>query len=273
VVTLLKDIRAAVERLWPYSGVESWDAVGLVCGNPCAEVKSVMLAIDAVKATVAEAIERDTDLLIVHHPLFLRGTTSVAEDGYKGALIAGLIRGDCGLLTVHTNADVVNEGVSDVIAHRLGVVDARPIVSGVDSTVGLGRVGDLYRPVTLGRLAMQLAELLPPTASGIRVAGEYDALVKRVALCGGAGDSLLSDPAVVTADVYITSDLRHHPVSEAREQAIIGSGQPALIDVSHWASEFLWLETAAKKLGDMFPNVCIDVSDCRTDPWDFVVTQ
>ena len=91
-----------------------------------------------------------------------------------------------------------------------------------------------------------------------------------VALCAGAGDSLLSNPAVVGADVYITSDLRHHPASEARERARLGRG-PALIDISHWASEWLWLDVAAEQLRAALPGVMVTVSELRTDPWDFAV--
>ena len=75
-----------------------------------------------------------------------------------------------------------------------------------------------------------------------------------VALCAGAGDSLLANPEVVAADVYVTSDLRHHPASEARERARLGRG-PALIDVSHWASEWLWLDVAAEQLRSALPGV------------------
>jgi putative NIF3 family GTP cyclohydrolase 1 type 2 len=133
-------------------------------------------------------------------------------------------------------------------------------------------VGTLGAPTTLGRLARQLGELLPPTASGIRVSGDFDAQVSTIALCGGAGDSLLNEPLVLGADVYITSDLRHHPASEARENARVGGG-PALIDVSHWASEWLWLDTAAQEIRSALPDVRVTVSELRTDPWDFAVVQ
>jgi putative NIF3 family GTP cyclohydrolase 1 type 2 len=126
--------------------------------------------------------------------------------------------------------------------------------------------------VTLGQLARGIADLLPPTATGVRVSGGYDDLVQTVALCGGAGDSLLADPAVRAADVYVTADLRHHPASEAREQALLGGG-PALIDVSHWASEWLWLERAAEQLRAEHPDLELAVSELRTDPWDFQVVQ
>jgi putative NIF3 family GTP cyclohydrolase 1 type 2 len=130
----------------------------------------------------------------------------------------------------------------------------------------------LPEAISLGRLARLIGELLPATATGIRVAGEYDQLVHSVALCGGAGDAYLTDPAVLGADVYITSDLRHHPASEARENARLRRG-PALIDVSHWASEWLWLDAAADELRALLPDVTITVSDLRTDPWDFAVVQ
>ncbi|AWB90612.1 Nif3-like dinuclear metal center hexameric protein [Salinibacterium hongtaonis] len=266
------EVSAVIEQLWPARGAEDWDAPGLAVGDPSAPVESILLAVDAVADTVEEAVASGADLLIVHHPLLLRGVTSVAEDRYKGALIARLIRSNCALLAAHTNADVVETGTSAVLAERLGLQAMRPIVVGAPESRGLGRVGTLGSPITLGRLARILAEILPPTASGVRVAGDYEREISTVALCAGAGDSLLSDPAVRAADVYITSDLRHHPASEAREAARLG-GAPALIDISHWASEWLWLETAAEQLRAMLPGVTVTVSDARTDPWDFVIVQ
>lgn len=272
------DVNSAIEALWPLAGAEDWDAPGLLVGDPAAEVGSIHLAVDAVGDTVDEAVELGADLLLVHHPLLLRGVTSVAEDRYKGAIVAKLIRSGCALVAAHTNADVVETGTSAVLAKLLGLVDAAPIVpsasnaaSGVP-TRGLGRVGALETPVTLGALAARLGEILPPTAGGIRVSGEFEAIIETVALCGGAGDSLLGEAAVRAADVYVTSDLRHHPASEAAENARVAGG-PALIDVSHWASEWLWLDTAAQELREALPGIRVTVSDLRTDPWDFVVVQ
>ena len=267
------EVNRAIEALWPLGGAEPWDAPGLLSGDPAAPVERIHLAVDAVLDTVDEAIELDADLLLVHHPLLLRGVTSVAEDKYKGAALARLIRAGCALVAAHTNADVVETGTSAVIAARLGLQNVVPIVPSSGSTTrGIGRVGTLAEPLTLGRLAALVGEILPPTAGGIRVSGEFDAAIRTVALCGGAGDSLLSEPAVRRADVYLTSDLRHHPASEARENARVGAG-PALIDVSHWASEWLWLDTAAAELRKALPALTVTVSDLRTDPWDFVVVQ
>ena len=266
------EVNAVIETLWPLAGSEPWDAPGLLVGSPSAPVNSIHLAVDAVAETVDEAVELRADLLLVHHPLLLRGVTTVAEDRYKGAMIARLIRADCALVAAHTNADVVETGTSAVFAERLGLQDAVPIVPGVDPRQGIGRVGTLQHGTTLGRLARAIGELLPATASGVRVAGDYNQPVKTIALCGGAGDSLLAAPAVVAADVYITSDLRHHPASESRANSRVAGG-PALIDVSHWASEWLWLDQAAAQLREAIPGVTVTVSEARTDPWDFTIVQ
>ena len=268
--TTLADADAAISALWPPSGAESWDAVGLISGDPSAEVRAIHLAVDAVPETVDETLDLGAQLLLTHHPLLLRGVTSVAEDRYKGLVLARLIRGGAALIAAHTNADIVARGTSAVLAERLGLLETRPIEPGSDPALGLGRVGRLAAPTTLGALARRLADVLPATAQGVRAAGEYDREIASVALCAGAGDSLLAHPAVVGADVYVTSDLRHHPASEARERARLGRG-PALLDVSHWASEWLWLEVAAQQLRGALPGVTVTVSELRTDPWDFAI--
>ena len=268
----LAEVVSILHELWPIAGAEEWDAPGLVTGRADLPVRSIRLAVDAVAATVSEAVAANVDLVITHHPLLMRGVTSVAEDRYKGALVAELIRNDVALLAAHTNADVVATGTSAVMARMLGVTNTKPLTVSSTPESGLGRVGDLEAELTLGEFARRVADVLPPTAQGVRVSGDYAQPVKRIALCAGAGDSLLSHPLVTSADVYVTSDLRHHPAQESREQSL-REGGPALIDVSHWAAEWLWLEHAAHEVRALLPDVDVTVSDIRTDPWDFVVVQ
>jgi len=268
----LAHVVSTLGELWPVSGAEEWDTPGLVTGNPDQPVRSILLAVDAVDATVSQALEAGIDLLVTHHPLLMRGVSSVAEERYKGALIARLIRGNTALLAAHTNADVVATGTSAVMADALGVTQTEPLTDSVHAGTGLGRVGELTESMTLGDFARRVAEVLPATAQGVRVAGDYGQPVRRIALCAGAGDSLLAHPLVTSADVYITSDLRHHAAQESLEQSALGDG-PALIDVSHWAAEWLWLERAAQEIRTVLPGVDVSVSDLRTDPWDFVIVQ
>ncbi|MGK0720907.1 Nif3-like dinuclear metal center hexameric protein [Leucobacter sp. W1478] len=266
----LADLRRVAEEFWPASTAEEWDRVGLVTGRDDQPLRRVLLAVDAVRSTIDEALDWNADALITHHPLLLRGVHSVAEETAKGALLASLIRGNCALLAAHTNADAPEGGVSDVLAERLGLVGAMPLEPGADRSSGIGRVGRLADALTLEQFASRIARVLPETVSGVRVAGERSRLISRVALCGGAGDSLLGHPLVRSADVYVTSDLRHHPAQEALEETKV-SGGPALIDVSHWASESLWLEGAAQRLQAVLAGVEFRVSVSRTDPWTFAV--
>jgi dinuclear metal center YbgI/SA1388 family protein len=126
-VTRLGDVVAALDELYPPSWAESWDAVGLVVGDPDAVVRRVLFAIDPVAPVVAEAAERGADLIVTHHPLYLRGTTTVAATAPKGRLVHRLIAGGCGLFVAHTNADVASPGVSDALAEAVGLVDTEPL--------------------------------------------------------------------------------------------------------------------------------------------------
>ncbi|QGQ19074.1 Nif3-like dinuclear metal center hexameric protein [Cellulomonas sp. JZ18] len=124
----LRDVVAALEKRYPPGTAESWDAVGLVAGDPAEPVRRVLLAVDPVAAVVDEALEWGADLLLTHHPLFLRGVHSVAATTYKGALVHRLVRGGCALYAAHTNADAARGGVAEALAEAVGLVDTVPLV-------------------------------------------------------------------------------------------------------------------------------------------------
>ena len=123
------DVVGLLEQRYPPRTAESWDAVGLVAGDPAAPVRSVLLAVDPVRSVVDEAIARGVDLLITHHPLYLRGTSSVAATGPKGRIVHDLIRAGCALYTAHTNADAAAGGVAEALADLLDLRGRRPIVA------------------------------------------------------------------------------------------------------------------------------------------------
>lgn len=269
----LGQLIAAFEKLWPLSGAEDWDAPGLVSGISSQRVSRVLLTVDVTREIITEAIDGEFDLVFAHHPYLLRGVKSLDESGPKGATLSNAIRAGVSIYAAHTNADIVANGVSAAMADAFGIQNARPLVAASEPSEGHGRIGELPNEMRLGDFARLLAKVLPSTASGVRVAGNFDQPVRRVAVCGGAGDSFIPAALASGADVYVTSDLRHHPVQDAREQALLKNGSPAIIDVAHWASEWLWLDVAAEQLSNLFPNVQFVVSQIRTDPWDFVVTQ
>ncbi|MDN4505510.1 Nif3-like dinuclear metal center hexameric protein [Dietzia maris] len=367
----LADVIDLLEHAYPPRLAESWDRVGLVAGDPAAEVERVVVAVDATDAVVDHALAEGADLLLVHHPPLMRGVHSVAADTPKGRLLHKLIAGGCALYSAHTNADSARPGVNDALADVLGLVPGRPLAPTGDGTVdrwvvtvpdddlddllnavfaagagrmsgytecsfsvqgtgrfrpgdgtdptigtigepervsetrvefvappelrsavrravlaghpyevpamdvfvnhagpgpgpedtGLGRICELDAPMTLAQFTELVAERLPTTEWGVRAAGDPDAEIRRVALCGGSGDSLLGAARAAGADVYLTGDLRHHVVDEH-----LRSGGPMLVDAAHWALEFPWCAQAAALLeegADLTATVC----EQRTDPW------
>ncbi|MDN5858844.1 MAG: Nif3-like dinuclear metal center hexameric protein [Pseudonocardia sp.] len=371
-MTTVADVVAALEDAYPPALAAGWDAVGLVCGDPADEVRSVMVAVDPVAETITETIEAGAQLLVTHHPLLLRGVHGVGADTPKGALVHRIVRGGAALFTAHTNADFADPGVSDALATALGLTIEGPLQSApeqdldkivtfvpvgpditavhdalaaagagtigdyshcsfatagtgqfkpltganphigevgrlervaetrlemvlprhrraavvaalraahpyeepafdvlelasIPSTRGLGRVGTLPEPEPLSAFTERVAAALPATAWGVRAAGDPDRAVRRVAVCGGAGDSALPDAAAAGVDVYVTADLRHHP---AAEHLLAHPCGPALVDVAHWASEWPWCAQAAAVVrAATGGNVEVRVSTRRTDPW------
>ncbi|WP_242906318.1 Nif3-like dinuclear metal center hexameric protein [Actinomadura terrae] len=241
----LSRLIAVLDELYPPSWAEPWDAVGLVCGDPDQEVGRVLFAVDPAAAVLDEALEWRADLVVTHHPLLLRGVHSVAATTPKGRLVHQMIRNGVALYTAHTNADRADPGVSDALARAVGLTGGlHPLVPADDDPRrGLGRVGELAEPATLKEFASRAAAGLPATAWGVRAAGDPDRPVRTVAVCGGAGDSLLDAARASGADVYLTADLRHHPASEFTEQ-----DGPALVDAAHWATEWPWLADAERRL-------------------------
>jgi len=231
----------------------------------------VTIAVDATAAVVDTVGPRG--LLLAHHPLLLRGVDTVAASTPKGALIHRLIGQGSSLFTAHTNADAASPGVSDALAEALGltvvgVIDPAVIDPVLDrprpSGVGTGRIGTLTRPQRFADFVAWVNSALPQTSWGVRAAGDPDATVTRVAVCGGAGDSLLAAAAAAGVQAYVTADLRHHPADEHRRDSAVG-----LVDVAHWASEYPWCTQAAELLRTHFgAMLSVTVCPVRTDPWN-----
>ena len=377
-IPTLGEVVDLLHRRYDPRTADSWDRVGLVCGDPAEPVEAVLFAVDPVAAVVDEAIADGVQLLVTHHPLFLSGVHGVSADGFKGRVVHRLIRAGIGLLAAHTNADNARPGVSDAIATALDLHDVEPLdaldaepdprdkfvvfvpeqdaerlidamagagagrignyeraaftspgtgtfrpladaqpaigavgrietvaesmvqliaprsrrgavlgalrsahpyeepafdvieLAGTPSGRGGGRVGELVDPMPLSAFADLVAATLPSTANGVRVAGDPHRQVRRIAICGGSGDSMLALADAAGADAYLTSDLRHHRACEHLE-----AGGCALLDVAHWAAEWMWLPQAARLLEQDASAagfaLSTTVSTTVTDPWTFHV--
>ena len=222
--------------------------------------------------TVDEAVAAGAQLLVVHHPLLLRGVTSVAEDRYKGAVIARLIRA-AARSSPRTRTPTSSRAARPRCSpNGSGWSTRGRSCPATDPALGLGRVGRLARPTTLGALARALADLLPATASGVRVAGEYDRAIATVALCAGAGDSLLSHPTVRRRRrLHHERPAPPSRVGGARERP--GRRRTRAHRRVALGERMALARVAAEQLRAALPGVEVTVSELRTDPWDFAILQ
>ena len=166
----------------------------------------------------------------------------IAPAGRRAAVLAAL-----------RHAHPYEEPAFDVIA-----------LAPLPSDVGIGRIGALPAPEPLRAFVARVNRGLPVTSWGVRAAGDPDAMVSRVAVCGGAGDSLLDTVAAADVHAYVTADLRHHPADEH-----LRTSEVALVDVAHWASEYPWCGQAEALLRKHFGEALdVRVSPVRTDPWN-----
>ncbi|MCK9928577.1 Nif3-like dinuclear metal center hexameric protein [Frankia sp. Mgl5] len=284
----VRDCVSVLEACFPPAWAESWDAVGLSVGDLDTPVTDVLFAVDPTPAVAAEAAS-GAQLLVTHHPLFLRGAHTVAETTAGGRVVTTLVRAGVALFTAHTNADVADPGVSDALAAALGLREVHPLAAGstgagarADARArgrtdagtecrGLGRVGVLPAPEPLGAFCERVARALPATAGGVRATGPADRRVHRVAVCGGAGGELAGAAAAAGADVLVTADGRHHHTLDA-----VGAHPLDVVDVAHWASEWPWLAGAADRLRAGLAargrTVSTSVSTLVTDPWQLHVS-
>jgi dinuclear metal center YbgI/SA1388 family protein len=251
------------ESLWPLAGAEEWDRPGLTTGNSNQTITRALLCVDVTLEVLSEAKQLGCELVISHHPLLLKGVNFLSEDQLKGELVSFAVKNSIAVYSAHTNADIVVDGVSDILAQQLGLVSTKPLIATGDG-IGHGRIGKLKSPQSLSDYAKFVSSCLPETSAPIRVAGDLNKMIETVAVVGGAGDSFIPAAAQSGVDLFITSDLRHHVVLDAVSDP---TNPLALIDISHFAAESLWLKPTQVTLSKLIPEVSFVVSSISTDPW------
>lgn len=259
----LSELIPVFDSLWPPAGADEWDQVGLASGSPDQEISKVLLCVDPTRSVLQEAKQNSCQLVLSHHPIILEGVESVTERKMKEEILSYATSNSIALFAAHTNADIVPGGVSDTLAKSIGLVDSIPLVE-TSKDSGHGRVGWLASPMTVSDLAASINDVIPATSAPIRIAGDVNKKVSKVALVAGSGGSFLPDAIAAGAECFITSDLKHHVSLDAISDQ---SNEICLIDISHFAAESLWLEPAAAELRKSVPGIEFVVSELVTDPW------
>lgn len=231
---ICKEIIEIIERKYARSYAMNWDNVGLLCGRSDKEVKKIYVALDATDEVIDKAIAKETDMLVTHHPLIMSGLTRITDDNFVGKRIMKLIQNDISYYAMHTNYDV--RGMAELAGDKLKLIDAEVLeVTGESmENEGIGRVADLQESMTL----RQCCELVKEAFSldNVKVFGELDKEVTRMAICPGSGKSFIKTVIAKRADVYVTGDIGHHDGIDAVAQNL------AVIDAGHYGIEHIFIK-------------------------------
>ncbi len=258
-----RDIASVIERLAPKTLAYEWDNVGLLCGDAEQEVSKVLLTLDADLGVVEEAAQLGAQMIVAHHPIMFDPIKKVTQQSPDGRVIRALIKNDISYYAAHTNLDIARGGLNDLLASKVGLCNVEILEYTLDRSAGIGRIGDLSRPVTLAQLAQQLKSALK--VDFLRYSGNADEPVSRVAVNTGGGTELIGAAIEAKADVFITGDYKY-----AQIRSLVEHGMK-VIDVGHYDTEIIVCELLSGYLSRQFGGaLCVCVSKANTNVVKFI---
>lgn len=258
----VKDIAKAIEDFAPKTLQEHYDNTGLQIGNPEMKVSAVLLCLDVTEEILDEAIKRECNMIVSHHPLLFSGLKHITGSTPTERIVIKALRHNIAIYASHTNLDSAVEGVSYEIAHSLNMTNLRVLCPNPEFPhAGLGIVGDITPTPKL--------EFLRKVKDTLNVVNlKYSSqspqiVVKRVALCGGAGASMIKDAIAAGADALLTGDLKYHDFT--------GYGYAILLaDIGHYESELCSRRLLSKIIRDAYPDCVTYFAETETNPIAYV---
>ena len=240
----IRTLLSALDRMTPFALAESWDNVGLMVGAPDQAVNGLLVGLDPTETLLDEAIALGCNTLLTHHPLFFKPVKNLRTDQPLGRFLAKALASGINVIACHTNLDVVTDGVSDILAQRLGLNHCQPLttmpaVAG-ETPLGFGRIGNLAQPLPATAFLATLPKALHCQA--FSVAGPLPPTVSRIAVCGGSGSDLAERAQELGAEAYITAEVKHS-VARWAEMASL-----CIIDAGHFATENIVIKAFADRV-------------------------
>ena len=259
---IVRDILSVLESFAPLSLQEQWDNSGLCIGSPGQEVHGVLLGFDCTPELVDEAVSCGADLIVTHHPLIFGGLKKIAPEDPVGLAVIKAVRAGIAVYAAHTTADKIPAGVSGAMARRLGLQDLAILepdgtrfLDGSEESVGFGMVGDLPEPLSCEEALSRVKAAFGLKA--VRCSRFIDTLIRRVAVCGGSGSSLIGAARAAGAQLYLCGDVSYHHFFTPEGFVVM--------DVGHFESEVEIVEILYSLLRKNFPNFAVRVSSVLTD--------
>ncbi|MBO5364358.1 MAG: Nif3-like dinuclear metal center hexameric protein [Clostridia bacterium] len=257
----VKDIIAELEQFAPPALAEPWDNVGLMVGDLEQRVTTVFVCLDVTSDNVRRATKWGADLILSHHPLLFAPPKHLVEQEVTGSIVRNLIRHEISVYSAHTNLDHATGGMNDVLAKHLSLTQVRRFrdeecVDGAGNPIdNIGRVGVLPVAMEMGDFAELVRDALG--CRSLRFVGTPEDTVKTVAVCSGSGGDGIYAAYHAGADVFVTSDIRHHEAQLAFELGL------NLIDAGHFETENTICRFMTEFLESRFPDLNVIPSDAK----------
>lgn len=259
------EIAQSLEQFAPLALAEDWDNVGLLVGDRNWPAERIMTCLTVTPTTLAEAIQQGAQLIVTHHPLPFRPVKSITADSPTGQLLLQLLAAKIGVYSPHTAFDSAATGINQHLAIGLNLQQIEPLTPAVrveDAEVGSGRMGFAGGEATLVEMAGRLKSFLD--ADGIRVVGQEQQMVTRVAIACGSGGSFLDLAVEKGCDCLVTGETNFHTCLAAEAQGV------GLLLAGHFASERFALLSLADYLNEQLSGIEVWPSRTERDPlWVF----
>ena len=227
----VKDILNNLEQKAPFQLAESWDNVGLLIGDPEQIVTGVIAGLDPTNELINEAIKTGCNTVLTHHPVIFKPLASINTGTPQGILLQKSLSHNIAIIGCHTNFDSAREGVSDVLAARLGLTNLQPLITTPEAPegTGLGRIGTYKNALAQDEFLRRLLTSLE--LDGVQMTGPLPETITTVAVCGGSGSDFAEAALKQGADVYLSAEIKHSTAIWARENNF------CIVDGTHYATE------------------------------------
>lgn len=240
-MTTVQDIFSFLKSAAPLELQTDFDNAGFLIGHADSAVRTVLLSLDVTDEVVEEAIQLGAELIVSHHPVIFHPIRSITDTGADTVKLLRLIENRVAVISMHTNLDIAEGGVNDVLIKKLGAE-----TDGALDADGCGRVGHMNEPITLSEFLAVCKQTLQVNGLRYVSAGKP---VQRLAVMGGAGAGSIAQAAALGCDTYVTADIKYHDFLNARELGL------NLIDADHFCTEDPVISDLRKRLSASFPEV------------------
>lgn len=258
----VKDIATAIEDYAPKRLQESYDNTGLQVGNPDMPVSAVLLCLDVTEEILEEARRRQCNMIVSHHPLLFSGLKQITGSTPTQRIVINALKHNIAIYAAHTNLDSTFEGVSYEIAHTLKMTNLQPLCPNADDPrTGLGIIGDIS-PTPKIEFLRNVKDVL--NIANLRYSAQSPHIVvRRLAICGGSGASLIKEALANEADALLTGDLKYHDYTSFGYALL-------LADIGHYESELCTKRIFSRIIREKFPDCVTYFAEAESNPIAYI---